>query len=147
MREFRPEDLPAVVAVFERSVREIACRDYSPTEIAAWIPDPAIWPERLTAGSVYVIECERKLAGFVRIAGGGVDLLYVHPEYQGRGLGRKLLEYAVAYAAERGWPSLVADVSLTARPCFERGGFRVIVAQVVERRGVRLRNWRMLREL
>lgn len=147
IREFRPADLAAVVEVFERSVRETACRDYRPAQIAAWIPDPARWPERLAGGSVYLLESQGKTAGFMRLAGGVLDLLYVHPEFQRRGFGRALIELAASQASAAGWPRLVAEVSLTARPCFERCGFRVVAAREVECRGVRLRNFRMARAL
>ena len=36
VREYRPADLEAVVVLFQRSVREVASRDYSPAQISAW---------------------------------------------------------------------------------------------------------------
>ena len=39
IRPYRDADAAALAAVFEQAVREIASRDYSPSQIAAWIGD------------------------------------------------------------------------------------------------------------
>jgi GNAT superfamily N-acetyltransferase len=56
---------------------------------------------------------------------GLVDLLYVHPEYARRGLGRELLEVGCTWAVARGARQLESAVSIAARPLFEALGFRV----------------------
>jgi putative acetyltransferase len=47
----------------------------------------------------------------------------------------------------RGIRHVRSEVSITARPFFESIGFRVLRQQVVERRGVSLRNFRMERDI
>lgn len=39
IRAHESRDLDAVVALFQRSVREVARRDYSAAELAAWAPE------------------------------------------------------------------------------------------------------------
>ncbi len=147
VRCYTDADLPAVLAVFQGSVHAIAGRDYTPAQTAAWAPDPpdrAAWAERLTGGGVFVAEYNGRIAGFARIDDcGRVDLLYVDPAHQRRGVGRALLQRVTAWGVTRGRQLLTAEVSITARPFFERAGFRVIGPQTVERRGVRLQNFRM----
>jgi GNAT superfamily N-acetyltransferase len=75
-----------------------------------------------------------------------VDLLYVQPEFGRHGVGRDLLGVACAWAVSRGARRLESDVSTAARPLFEAMGFRVEREQVVERRGVGFRNFRMARD-
>ena len=88
------------------------------------------------------------IAGFARIdAEGCVDLLYVHPSCQRQGVARELVAQLVSWAASRGLRRLQAEVSVTARPFFERMGFRVVRPQVVERRGVKFDNFVMDCEL
>jgi putative acetyltransferase len=149
-RPYRASDLEAVVALFGRSVREVGSRDYSPEQVAAWAPDPPdleAWAQRLAGGGVFVCEREGRIAGFARIDGEGLfDLLYVHPDHQREGIADALWQEVRAWAERRGLRRLQAEVSLGARPFFERIGFRLIAAQGVERRGVRLKNFRMERD-
>lgn len=151
IREYRATDLEGVVELFGRSVHEIACRDYAPEQLAAWAPaapDVAAWAARLATGSVLVDESGDRLAGFARLADNGyIDLLYVHPHFQRRGTGARLMDTMVRMARERGVQRLTADASLTARAFFEAHGFVVTREQTVERRGMQLRNLRVERRI
>jgi len=147
IRAYTTTDLEAVVSLFQRSVHEIASRDYSPAEVAAWAPeapDFEAWARRLEAGGVFVCARDDWLVGLARIDDTGcLDLLYVHPEAQRQGVAHGLLGQAVSWAASRGIHNLHADVSVTARPFFATEGFHVVREQRFECRGVRLRNFRM----
>jgi GNAT superfamily N-acetyltransferase len=151
VREYRPDDLEDVVSLFQRSVHEVASRDYSPPQISAWAPeDPNLeaWDRCLKAGGVFVYVRNDQIAGFAQVDDTGyVHLLYVHPEFQRQGVGGALLDRVISWAVSRGIRSLRSDVSITARPFFETSGFRVMREQVVERRGVSLENFRMERDV
>jgi putative acetyltransferase len=79
VREYRPDDLEAVVIMFQRSVREIASRDYPAAQISAWAPEaPDLEARalRLGTGGVFVYERNDRIAGFARVDDTGcVDLL------------------------------------------------------------------------
>ena len=147
IREYRLSDLEAVVLLFQRSVREVASRDYSPAQISAWAPetpDLEAWARRLGTHGVFVYERNDQIAGFARVDETGcVDLLYVHPEVQRQGVGRALFNRVISWAVNRGIRHLRSEVSITARPFFEKIGFRVVRQQVVERRGVSPHNFPM----
>lgn len=149
VRAYIETDLEAVVSCFSQSVREIGARYYAPYQIAAWAPDPPDiegWANRLRAGGVFVADVKGDIAGFVRVEDNGfVDLLYVHPTHERRGVGRELSEAACSWAVSHGAHSLESEVSIAARPLFETMGFRVERDQSVERRGVRFLNFRMAR--
>lgn len=151
IRAYRPADLDEVVAVFTRAVREVARRDYSPEQVAAWapdVPDLQAWARRLDAGRAFVCERDGAIAGFVLVDHTGcIVLLFVHPAHQRRGVARALMDRAVAWARAQGIRRLHTDASITARPFFERAGFALVAEQEVERRGVRFRNFRMERVL
>ncbi len=151
MRDYRPGDLEEVVELFRRAVHEMASRDYSPAQLAAWapeLPDLEAWSRRLQHGGMFVCERNGRIAGFTRVDDTGhLDLLFVHPEAQHQGIGQSLLDHAISWAAHHGIRRLSADVSITARPAFERAGFHELARQVVERRGVSLVNFRMAREV
>jgi putative acetyltransferase len=146
---YRDDDLEAAVSCFGQSVRAIGARYYAPEQIAAWapdLPDMAGWAKRLRAGRTFVADVNNAIAGFVRVEDNGfVDLLYVHPDYERRGIGRELLQVACSWATSHGAHRLESDVSIAARPLFELLGFRVESEQSVERDGVRFQNFRMTR--
>ena len=61
------------------------------------------------AGSLFIAtaRCEGQLVGLLRLVGDGAYILHhagmaVHPDFQGRGIGRRLMEMAIAYAREIG---------------------------------------------
>ncbi len=49
--------------------------------------------------SVWMVELNQKLAGFIAFRPGWVDQLHVHPDHQGRKLGSRLLDLAKARSA------------------------------------------------
>jgi GNAT superfamily N-acetyltransferase len=147
VREYKPGDLSAVVALFARSVREIASRDYTPAQVSVWAPqapDLSAWSDRLSKGTVFVYEVDHEIVGFARVEETGYfDLLYVHPESQRQGIARALFKQVLAWALRQGITRIISDVSITARPFFEHEGFHVVKSQVVQRRGVSFQNFQM----
>src|SRR5690606_5667941 len=96
---------------------------------------------------VFVAEAEGALAGFVRAdADGLVDLLYVHPERLRRGVASALLEAGCDWALAQGARRFETHASRAARPFFAAKGFRVEREQSVERNGVSLRNYLMIKD-
>lgn len=150
IRAYIDSDLEAVVRCFGRSVREIGARYYAPEQIAAWASESSnmdAWANHLRSGGVFVADVDGDIAGFVRVrANGFVDLLYVHPDYARRGIGRELLQVACSWAVDRGARKLESEASIAACPLFEAMGFRVEREQFVRRRGVGFRNFRMARD-
>ncbi len=151
VREYRPNDLEAVVLLFQRSVREVARRDYSPAQISGWAPEPPdleAWARRLETGGVFVYQRNDGIAGFARVDETRcVDLLYVHPEIQRQGVARALFNRVISWAVSRGIRRVHSEVSVTAQPFFASVGFHVVREQTVERRGVSLHNFRMERDI
>ena len=70
-------------------------------------------------------------------------LLYTHKDFQGQGVGTKLLDTIVAQAAQLQLSRLFVEVSITARSFFEHRGFVIVKPQQVECRGVKLSNFVM----
>jgi putative acetyltransferase len=151
VRRYNPEDLPAMLALFGRSVREIACHDYAPEQVAAWAPElPDIdgWSKRLSNQMVFVCENQGQIAGFASVESDGhLGLLYVHPEAQRRGVASVLRARILEWAMARKLTNVFTEASITARPFFERCGFRVVRSQTVQAHGVSMANLRMERAL
>jgi putative acetyltransferase len=110
------------VSCFGRAVRESGARYDDREQIAARSPaspDMDAWANRLSAGGVFVADMDGQIAGFVRVEvegdNGLVDLIYVHPEYARRGLGRELLEVGCTWAVAKEARKLESEVSLESK--------------------------------
>ena len=152
IREFRPEDSGAIGRLFHDAVHRINSRDYSPEEIAAWvpaIPSPDWADLRAKTRIVFVAEDATGLLGFaeLRADASHLDCLYTRWDAQGRGVGTELLCAVENRARALGLRHLRTEASITARPFFERRGFRLLGRQQVERSGVALVNYRMEKAL
>jgi putative acetyltransferase len=69
--------------------------------------------------------------------------MYVHPDFKGRGVANALMAKVEEAAAEQKLGRLYTEASITAKPFFEKKGFRVIAPQTVHVRGQDLVNYRM----
>jgi putative acetyltransferase len=151
IRPYRPSDLEALIALFRDAVRQVARRDYSEAQVRAWAPDAidrARWAARRADRPTWVAEAGGDIAGFTDLEPDGhIDMLFVHPGQQGRGVATALLAQVEAAARAQGIGRLFTEASITARPVFERRGFRVVAPQTVSLRGQRLTNYRMERVL
>lgn len=145
LRRYQPGDLAAILSLFRDTVHRIAAADYSPAQLDAWAPaqpDEAAWALSLRHNLALVAVEGGELVGFgdIDLAAGYLDRLYVHSGRQRRGIATALCG---ALEASCGAPRLTTHASLTARPFFERQGWRVVNRQTVVRRGVELDNFVM----
>jgi putative acetyltransferase len=147
IRDYQESDCQALAEIFTRAVRQIARRDYSPAQIAAWAPDTrdmAVFAARRSDKPTFVAEYDGKVAGFTDLdAEGHIDMFYVSPDFQRRGVGSAMLRFVTARAQSERCKRLYGEVSITARPVFERHGFKVLAYQTVETNGQSLGNYRM----
>ena len=151
IRRYFPEDAPALAALFARTVRAVNAADYSPEQVEAWVAgvhDFVPWRERLGRATTLVAEHAHGVAGFATLESGGyLDLLFVDPAHLRNGVATRLLAALIAHPNSIGLRRIETEASITARPFFERQGFRVVREQEVEQRGVKFRNFLMVREL
>ncbi len=147
VRPYNGTESRTILDIYNRSVREIAARDYTPAQIAAWAPehrDIQAFAARLLSKPTIIAEIDGRAAGFCDLEDDGhIDLFFVHLDFQRCGVGRALLAHIEVRAKQIRLARLYAEVSITARPFFERYGFRVLAEQTVEIRGQSLRNCRM----
>ena len=151
IRPLHADDAPQLLRLFKETIRQVNAADYSPAQIAAWASDEVSetdWAARFSGRFVVVAEAKGDIAGFAELeTDGRIDRFYVSATHQGLGVGRALLAALVEHAEQVGIARLSADVSITARPFFERQGFVVVAPQTVTLRGVEFLNYRMARSL
>jgi putative acetyltransferase len=147
VREFRAGDEPAPSGVFFSAVHEAACADYTPEQIEAWAPrecDSAAWAARMQGIQPFVAERGGVIVGYADVqADGYIDHFFVAASAARSGVGASLMRRMHQTAALCGTALLTSNVSLTARPFFEKFGFEVVEPQTVTVRGVALTNFRM----
>jgi putative acetyltransferase len=147
IRPYAAGDGTALVGLFRSSVREIASRDYTASQIGAWAPDEideAQFAQNRTTNPTWVAEVGGRIAGFSDLEPDGhVDMLYVHPDFARQGVAKALLEHVEDAARAAPLHRLYTEASITARPVFEAMGFRTIAPQTVTVRGVSMTNYRM----
>lgn len=151
IRPWRPTDLEAIAELYYNTVRHVNARDYSARQIEAWAPEVesiAYWRKRFETREAYVAVEDGEVAGFAELGGHGhVDCLYVHHHRQGRGIGRALLQHLELHARGHSVPQLHTEVSVTAKPFFERMGFQLERERRRRYRGCRFRLFLMFKPL
>ena len=72
--------------------------------------------------------------------------MFVHKDFQGEGIATMLLEEIERYAITAGITRITSEVSLTARPFFEKRGYKLVKEQQIERQGILLTNYVMIKK-
>lgn len=146
LRPYRTQDYPALAGLFYDTVHTVNARDYTPPQLEAWADghaDLAAWDRSLSERHSLVAVWDGVIVGFGDMASDGyLDRLYVHKDYQGRGIATALCD-----ALEQAVPGpYTTHASITARPFFEHRGYRVVREQQVERKGILLTNFVMQKD-
>ncbi|MBE7439628.1 MAG: GNAT family N-acetyltransferase [Spirochaetales bacterium] len=146
IKSYSPHLAAAVASLFTLSVQAIDERYYTAAQKVAWAPDPPdvnYWDTRLARSLPFLAYCDRRLAGFMELeTDGHIDCFYVHPDFQGCGVGSALLHLAQS-RARPGSGRLYLEASLVARQFFEERGFVTLHENRVIRGGQSLVNFSM----
>lgn len=123
-------DIPELQALFVDCIKGTCTGDYSPAEIEAWlssIKNQQRWTDLVEQQQVIMLKIQNQLAGFASLKDSDyLDFIYVSPNFQGKGIAKKLLAKITELALEAGAEKLISDISITARPFFESRGYTVL---------------------
>jgi putative acetyltransferase len=153
IRDYRASDAAVLSRLYERSVRELGARRYSPEQIEAWVslrPSADRLEAKMADGRFRLVSegDAGAILAFVDVeTDGHIDLLYAAPEASGTPASTRLYEAAEARAAAAGCARLFAEASELARPFFERRGFSVLERRDFEVGGVAIHNYAMEKRL
>ena len=120
IRRATDADAPAIAEVWLRSFAGAYPFPHAHTDddVRRWIRDEIV-PHK----EVWVAEDARGLVGFIALAPGWVEHLYLDPAAQGEGLGRALLELAQARDTTGQLQLYTFQVNDRARRFYARNGF------------------------
>jgi putative acetyltransferase len=148
IRAYLENDAQALAEIYFHTIHNINRHDYSSEQINAWAPSASVeaagWKKKWLQLKPIVAELNSQVVGFVEFESDGhIDCFYVHHLYQNQGIGNALLREVIRRADEANLKRIYAEVSITAKPFFERQGFKMITEQQVRLRGVTLTNFLM----
>ena len=143
IRNYQSVDCKELAELFYDTVHAVNAKDYTEEQVCAWATGKAdleLWNRSFQEHYTMVAVEDGRIIGFGDMDKTGyLDRLYVHKDYQGKGVATAIcdrLEHAVQ-------GKIVTHASITAKPFFEKRGYRVIKEQQVERQGVLLTNFVM----
>ncbi|WP_068621247.1 GNAT family N-acetyltransferase [Paenibacillus tuaregi] len=150
IRKFQDYDIDQIVTLFYETVHTVNKKDYSQEQLDAWASkaeEPQrreSWRKSLGSHISYVAERDGRIVGFTDMTTEGyLDRLFVHKDYQGQGIAAALVDTLESEAVTLGLAEVETEASVTAKPFFEAKGYKVMQPQIVERKGISLKNYRM----
>jgi putative acetyltransferase len=151
LQPFLPGDTMPLADLFAQSIEELTADDYTEGQRIAWASaaaDGEAFAERLGSMVTLVVRAEGQYAGFASLKDNAIlDMLYVHPDFAGQGVGSTLVDALERLAKARGAASLTVDASDTAEEFFERRGYVPQLRNTVPREDEWLANTTMKKDL
>ncbi|KTD56753.1 putative N-acetyltransferase YafP [Legionella santicrucis] len=153
IRLYQLGDEAEIYQLFYDTVHHINCKDYTEEQINTWAPktpDLSKWINSLSKNHSFVAidAATNHIIGFSDLEDNGyLNRGYVHKDFQGQGIGKALLLARENKAQELGLKQLFSDVSITAKPFFEKCGYVALKEQTKELNGVLFINYYMVKAL
>ena len=146
IRRCQESDCRELTELFYNTVHIVNAKDYTKEQLDVWATGQADlerWNQSLQAHYSIVAVEDGVIFGFGDIDKTGyLDHLFVHAEHQGKGIAT-----AICDQLEQAVPGkITTHASITAKPFFEKRGYKVIKKQEVERQGIFLTNFVMEKE-
>ncbi|KFC74518.1 putative acetyltransferase [Bosea sp. LC85] len=128
IRSARADDADAISAVILAALRETNARDYS-LDVIAQVErsfSPAAVSELMAKRTMFVAMQADQLVGTASLDGRAVRTVFVRPDVQGRGIGKRLMAEIEQTARDRGVAVLAVPSSVTAERFYARLGFTAV---------------------
>ena len=120
-------DAEVVYEIVLRALRETNARDYPASVIDRLVLTlPKGVASKLEEWHAYVAVVDGRIVGTGSLNGKTVRAVFVHPDYQGLGIGTKLMDVVENAANLQSERTLVVQSSITAQPFYAKRGFKVV---------------------
>lgn len=133
IRKAQPENLHIVTDIVHRTINEV-CPKYYPKGAVEYFLDYHSEDnirKDITDGCVYILEDDNKIVGTVTINDNEINRLYVLPEYQRKGYGGFLLNFAEKLISEN-HDEIVLYSSFPAKGMYLKRGYRECKYDMIE---------------
>jgi putative acetyltransferase len=152
IRDYRPEDVQALANIYYNTIHRINVQHYTKEQVDVWAPKSSIektevWAKKFSRTKPIISTIGDEIVGFAEFEPNGhIDCFYCHHEWIGKGVGSALMK-EIFHRAKNNHIHIFSEVSITAKPFFEKHGFKVVTEQTIVRKGVELKNFKMERTL
>lgn len=112
---------------------------YTENQITIWLKNrsPEGYHKGIKNGEMFIAEENGEIAGFGHAIPGQIAAVFVDPAFQGKGVGKLLLEHGLKLALQEKQPVMV-ESSLNAENFYKRNGFIKIREDFCIRNGIKL---------
>ncbi|MDD6489322.1 MAG: GNAT family N-acetyltransferase [Clostridia bacterium] len=144
IKQYDSEYCEQTAKLFYDTVHTVNAKDYSSQQLNVWAngkTDLEKWNKSLLEHYSLVAIKDKQLVGFGDIDETGyLDRLFVHKDFQRQGIASAICDLLECNCSGK---TITTYSSITARPFFEKRGFKVIRENQVERNGIFLTNYFM----
>lgn len=144
-------DLKEMQEMYIETIKWVCKNDYNPLQINAWISglnDTERWLKVIHEQFVLLACIDNKIVGYGTLKDGNyIDFFCVHKDFQRQRIADKIFNQLEIEARKEHSNEISADVSITAKPFFEKKGFITIARQKNIRLGFELINYKMKKSL
>lgn len=147
-RKYRMEDCLPITNLFYETVHTINAKDYTQQQRDVWATGKINlneWNLSFLKNTTWVAVKDSILVGFGDMdTTGYLDRLYVHKNFQRQGIATAICD---RLEKECVCVKIITHASITAKPFFEKRGYKTIKKQGVWRQGIYLENYSMEKEM
>lgn len=144
-------DLPEMQKLYIETIKEVCKNDYNKEQLKVWssgVENTERWLDVIHSQFVLLAIIENKIAGFGTLKNANyIDLFYIHKNFQRQGIADKILKELETKARNNHSKTITSDVSITAKPFFEKKDFIVKAEQRNILLNIELINYKMEKKL
>ncbi|MDT2814979.1 GNAT family N-acetyltransferase [Vagococcus carniphilus] len=145
IRHYEERDKSEVITLIKQTIQLINQKDYTPNQIKSWSEiDWDYWDNSLKNHLAIVSEKNKVIVGFSDMTTTGfLDRLFVHHDYQNQGIASQMLQYLELKTPAEQYSTYA---SITAKPFFERNGYKLVKENIAKLRGEAFLNYYMTKD-
>ncbi len=148
IRRYRPADVQELANMYYFTIHKVNIQHYTQEQVAVWAPKTSLstekWEKKFERTNPFVAIVGEHIVGFAEFEPDGhIDCFYTHHNWIKKGVGSALMNAIYKEATHKGISRIFAEVSITAKPFFEKHGFSTVKEQTVSKNGVKLVNYKM----
>jgi len=152
VRDYCPDDVQDLANIYFNTIHQINIEHYTEAQVDVWAPKSSLetegWAKKFLRTNPIIALAGNKIVGFAEFEPDGhIDCFYCHHEWIGKGVGSALMSEILIRAKSSHIDRIFSEVSITARPFFEKQGFMVLAEQKMVRNGIELTNFKMERKI
>ncbi len=144
IRKYQKSDCKEMAELFYNTVHSINSADYSTEQLNAWATGSVNlekWNKRYNESYTLVAVKDDIILGFGNIYSYGyLDMLYVHKDYQHKGIASEICSRLEKHFDV---DKIKVHSSITAKPFFEKRGYKTLYEQIVIRNEIKIVNYVM----